>query len=346
MLKKGVSPKPLLDQATKLADHLKYAFKSPSGVPYNDLVFPNTAYDSQSNGLATVGTLVLEWTRLSDLTRNPEYGALAQKAEDFLLDPKPAKNQPFPGLMGTQISIQNGEIMTNSGSWSGGDDSFYEYLIKMFVYDPVRFKKYGERFVLAADSAMKYLRSEPKQGTVFLAAFSGTTPQNVSQHLTCFDGGTFILGGLVMKRQDYIKFGLDLANGCHETYLATATGIGPDSFGWDKNQVPRDQQDFFNKHGFYLLNKNYYLRPEVIESFYYSYRATSNTMYQDWAWEAFKNINRTTRTPTGFSEIENVNDPDGGAKRDNQESFFFAEVLKYSYLIHAKVSLPLFTFLL
>lgn len=71
-----------------------------------------------------------------------------------------------------------------------------------------------------------------------------------------------------------------------------------------------------------------------------STRITGDSKYQDWAWDAFVAINATTRTATGFTSISDVNAPGGGDKFNNQESFFFAEVLKYSYLIHAPVSSP------
>ena len=62
-------------------------------------------------------------------------------------------------------------------------------------------------------------------------------------------------------------------------------------------------------------------------------------MYQDWAWDAFIAINATTRVGQGFSEISDVNAANGGSFENVQESFLFAEVMKYSYLIHAPVSL-------
>lgn len=57
--------------------------------------------------------------------------------------------------------------------------------------------------------------------------------------------------------------------------------------------------------------------------------------YRDWVWDAFVAINTTCRTDSGFSGITNVNAADGGSKDDNQESFLFAEVMKYAYLVHA-----------
>ena len=62
-------------------------------------------------------------------------------------------------------------------------------------------------------------------------------------------------------------------------------------------------------------------------------------MYQDWAWDAFVAINATTRVGQGFSVISDVNAANGGSFENVQESFLFAEVMKYSYLIHAPVGI-------
>lgn len=125
----------LLQQAVNLANNLSYAFETPSGIPYNNLIFSNRSNDGvQTNGLATTGTLVLEWTRLSDLTGNDTFGALTQKAESYLLNPQPAIAEPWPGLVGTNIDIDTGRFEDSVGGWNGGTDSFYEYLIKVSCY--------------------------------------------------------------------------------------------------------------------------------------------------------------------------------------------------------------------
>ncbi|KAJ5292033.1 CAZyme family GH47 [Penicillium angulare] len=329
----------LLTQSKNLADVLKFAFDTPSGVPYNGINITSQGNDgSSTNGLAVTGTLVLEWTRLSDLTGDQEYAKLSQKAESYLLNPKPASNEPFPGLVGSQISIDNGEFTDASVTWNGGDDSFYEYLIKMYVYDPKRFKAYKDRWVLAAESTQKHLAAHPstRPELTFLSSYNNGNYDLSSQHLTCFDGGSFILGGTVLDRQDFIDFGLELVHGCEATYNSTLTGIGPDSWGWDPSKVPSSQKAFYQKAGFYINSGYYVLRPEVIESFYYAYRVTGDSTYQDWIWNAFVAINATCRTDSGFAAVTNVNAANGGTKDDNQESFLFAEVMKYSYLAHAE----------
>ena len=266
----------LLTQSRSLADTLRFAFDTATGIPINNLFTDQTTDGSTSNGLATIGTLQLEWQHLSDLTGDPQYGDLAQKAETYLLNPQPAFAQPFPGLLGTNVNITSGQFLDATGGWNGGDDSFYEYLIKMYVYDSSRFSNYSDRWTLAADSTIKYLTSHPSSQPqlTFLSSFVNTSFVNVSEHLTCFDGGNFILGGQVLGRQDYIDFGLQLVNGCHNTYDSTATMIGPEQFSWDTFSISPEETDFYNEHGFYITNPSYGLRPEVIESFYYAFRAT------------------------------------------------------------------------
>ena len=168
--------------------------------------------------------------------------------------------------------------------------------------------------------------------------------------VACFDGGNFILGGLTLNEPRYVDFGLTLVNGCRDTYVQTATGIGPEVFQWQDNKhfhtnttdnsgPPAEQAAFYERAGSCITGSSYVLRPEVIESYYYAYRATGNPIYQEWAWEAFVAINKTCSVGSGFSSINDVNAPDGGGFSNFQESFWFAEVLKYSYLIHAEVSL-------
>lgn len=271
----------LLNQSKNLGDVLKFAFHTPSGVPHNNINITSHGNDgSTTNGLAVTGTLVLEWTRLSDLTGDDEYAKLSQKAESYLLNPKPSSSEPFPGLVGSNIYIDNGHFADGAVSWNGGDDSFYEYLIKMYVYDPKRFAAYKDRWVLAAESTIKHLQSHPKSrpDVTFLSSYNNGNYDLSSQHLTCFDGGSFILGGTVLNRQDFIDFGLQLVQGCEDTYNSTLTGIGPDSWGWDENKVPASQITLYEKAGFYITSGAYILRPEVIESFYYAYRVTGNEL--------------------------------------------------------------------
>jgi mannosyl-oligosaccharide alpha-1,2-mannosidase len=174
----------VLKQAQRLANNLAYAFDTPSGVPQNDLIFPNSTDGSTNNGLAQIGTLVLEWTHLSDLTGNQTYAELSQKGESYLLAPQPASSEPWPGLVGTNVDLTTGLFQDTFGGWVGGDDSFYEYLIKMYVYDSTRFATYRDRWILAADSSIAHLASNPstRPDVTFLAEFDGQELIFQSEH--------------------------------------------------------------------------------------------------------------------------------------------------------------------
>ncbi|KAF3937904.1 hypothetical protein ABW19_dt0209364 [Dactylella cylindrospora] len=331
--------KTLLDQSIKLADSLKFAFNTTTGIPVNFFKLNSGPVSSdETNIVAAIGTLVLEWTRLSDLTGMREYADLAQRAQEYLLIPdNPEIGEPFPGMLGTRLRVKDGRFMDSHGGWGALCDSFYEYLIKMWVYDPRRFRKYKKRWIEAADSTIKYLATTPstRPDLIFVAEYSGT--QSISfhgSHLACFIGGNYLLGGQTLQNIKYSLFGLRLVESCHTTYSSTASGIGPERFGWDENLVPHSQKSFFEKNGFYYGGQTeYQLRPEVIESYYHAYVVTQDDKYREWAWDAFLAINKTCRTDVGYATISDVSRKDGGRQQDMQESFWFAEVLKYLFLI-------------
>jgi mannosyl-oligosaccharide alpha-1,2-mannosidase len=124
-----------LHQAKKLADLLSRAFDTQTGIPDNmiNITSGELLSTDQSTDLAVAGTLVMEWTRLSDLLNDPYYADLAQRVEEWLLRPQytPPFEEPFLGLEGSGINYTIGLFTGANGGWNGGSDSFYEYLIKM-----------------------------------------------------------------------------------------------------------------------------------------------------------------------------------------------------------------------
>ncbi|KAJ8126983.1 hypothetical protein O1611_g6655 [Lasiodiplodia mahajangana] len=177
----------ILAQAVNLAEQLSVAFNTPSGVPINDLVFngPNgpVTSDETTNGIATIGTLILEWTRLSDITGNQKYFDFTATAESYLIDViNPDVGEPYPGLIGTNVNVKDGTFADGRGGWNGGTDSFYEYLIKMYVYDTERFGALKDRWIAAVDSSIKYLASHPssRPDVTFLAAYNGKGESNLN----------------------------------------------------------------------------------------------------------------------------------------------------------------------
>ncbi|KAJ5709925.1 Mannosyl-oligosaccharide 1-2-alpha-mannosidase [Penicillium malachiteum] len=91
-------------------------------------------------------------------------------------------------------------------------------------------------------------------------------------------------------------------------------------------------------------------RPETVESLFYMYRVTGDLMYREWGWEMFKSFVQHTSVlenadgspftteSTGpqrvksFTSLGNANIVPAES-RDNMESFWMAETLKYFYLL-------------
>ncbi|KAF2423209.1 seven-hairpin glycosidase [Tothia fuscella] len=328
----------LLIQSKTLADTLKFAFDTPTGIPWKKLLLDERKSDGSSiNTASSIGTLVLEWTRLSDITGDKQYAAFVERAMRYLLDPKPKSIEIFPGITGTWVNVYSGSFTDAWGSWGGGGDSFYEYLIKMYVYDPARFSLNKERWIEAAESTIKYLTETPTGTDLFIITHTtGKKLDHESGHLQCFAGGNFILGGQILNETRYIDYGLKITESCHEMYSRTATGIGPERIRWPPASMTPEEEKQFQTSGFAITDPSYQLRPETMESYYYAYRATEDPKYQKWAWEAFVAIVTHTKTRNGFAPISDVNKIGGGWKLPRQESYFFSELLKYTYLIFAE----------
>lgn len=289
----------LLTQATSLADTLKFAFNTSSGIPVNWVYIENQTFSdraltvagTQTAGLAEMGTLVLEWQRLSDLTGNPEYGALAQRAEDYWLSPSA---ETWPGLTGGNFSCETGDIIDDFGGWTSGNDSAYEYLPKMYAYDPDRYALYGERFTLAAESTIANVLSSPSTRPDLVIPRTwgpGTQQQNYSEGLACFVGGSFILGSSVLDRPDWLPYGLDFAEWCANGYRYAASGIGPIIYSWDLTMLAEDvnqnQTELYDRAGWFIPDPAYYSggqAPEAVESWYYAYQMTGEQYWRDVAW--------------------------------------------------------------
>lgn len=342
MAKDPVLRRRLYDQMVRLGDILSCTFNTPSGIPRNwlDPALCVTD-DGTTNTVAGVGSLIVEFARLSDITGNPTYAEKARKAESYLLAPVPNEGEPYPGLLGSFVAVENGAMANSKGSWGSLSDSFYEYLLKAYVYDEKTYASYLERWKLAADSTMRFIASHPygRPDEVFLPYWEDQSRLNAMDSLSWFAGGSYVLGGMVTHNQTLLDFGLMIANAGGHLYNSTATGLGPEFVHWTP-----DCSDVWGEEHCDATNsvrpsdRSFKLRPEVLETWYYAYRATKHPKYREWAWNMFLAIERVCKTEYGYSAISDVMAPDGGQKLDQQESFVFAEVFKYIYLIHLEVS--------
>lgn len=302
---------------------------------------------------------------MSDLTGEPKYARYAREAEDALLQtiPKDIMAREIPGLFPDKADVVDNMSSGDVLHWGGGIDSFYEYLLKISIYDPQRFLQYRDNWVQAVNATIPYFGSVPLgyegKNILFLGQYHQIKNKFIpaSSHLTTFAAGNFLLGASVLNDARYRDFGLRLINGYHHVYAETTTGIGPESWKWIPSectgQLPyslywdcefeaeddEELMSFAVQHGFYMPSSSspsYNLRPETVESYYYAHRITGDEKYRDWAWEAWEAIDRATRVYNGFDAVSDVMAKPGMFNHGNKmESYFFAETLKYLFLIFA-----------
>jgi mannosyl-oligosaccharide alpha-1,2-mannosidase len=134
------------------------------------------------------------------------------------------------------------------------------------------------------------------------------------ESLSWFAGGNFILGGMVTDNQTLVDYSLSVADAAGAIYNSTRTGLGGEFVTWDITCESSDTNSCKPKDSIRISDGRFRLRPEVLETWYYAYRATKNEKYRDWIWAAFEAINRYCKTESGFSSLTNVDAVDGGRK--------------------------------
>jgi ER degradation enhancer, mannosidase alpha-like 2 len=79
-----------------------------------------------------------------------------------------------------------------------------------------------------------------------------------------------------------------------------------------------------------MIHIGYPLRPELIESLMFLYRATGDKSLFAIGEDILRSIQHSTRTPCGYATVKDVRDH---RLEDRMESFFLAETTKYLYLL-------------
>lgn len=249
---------------------------------------------------AEVGTLSLEFVALSKFTGDRRWSDKIAAINQYW-------SEHTTGLLRMNINPVT-ERMSGPATIGGGIDSTYEYLIKLKVMtgDPVAAKLYTVFEKIIVDK-------------MFVTYGSTTFPKSVGsvvvEHLGCFMGGMLIMGG------KYIKKGLAFTETCARMYTSNPSGIACDSVTIGHSGT------------IHCKNDVYLLRPEVVESIFYAWRATHDPKWRTYAKDIWRALAKWTQVDSGgFTDVRYVSHkvPE---KMDKQESWFLAETLKYLWLI-------------
>jgi len=295
--------KGLLQLAEDLGNRLLPVFSSPTGMPYVNVNLKTGAVRDEETNPAEVGTLLLEFGTLSKLTGKSVYYEKAKHAVTELYN-----RRSSIGLVGSGINVKTGEWTDSTSHISGGIDSYYEYLWKSWLL-------FGDKdcermWKSSISSVNKYLADDSHSGLWYGQANMNTGVRTGTDFgaLDAFFPGLLALSGDVERGQR-------LEESCYKMW--TEFGIEPELLDYSKMKITYN---------------GYALRPEIVESAYYLFHFTKSPRYFEMAHTFFDSLVKYCRTDVAYAALRNVETKE---KRDQMESFFLAETLKYLYLLFA-----------
>jgi len=359
-----------LKKAVDLANRVMGAFESPSGVPWASIILQDgkgeaSHADGGASSTAEATTLQLELKYLAFLTGESHYWEKAEKVMQ-VVDNNGAKD----GLLPIFIHPNTGTFRGSEIRWGSRGDSYYEYLIKQYLQTQKQEPIYLDMWKEALGGAKKHLLTYTKNGHFTVLA---ERPEGIEgrlhpkmDHLVCFLPGTIALaatGGATLaeakqqpgwgkEQEEDMQLARELAKTCMGMYKVTATGLAPEIAHFELDDPPRmyrteilaskseldtevaDGEGWKADFVIKPADAHNLQRPETVESLLYMWRITGDEIYREWGWDMFQSFVNHTMVDggggfTSVGDVRAVPPP----HRDNMESFWLAETLKYFYLL-------------
>ncbi|XP_019259396.1 PREDICTED: alpha-mannosidase I MNS4 isoform X3 [Nicotiana attenuata] len=291
----------LLHLAEDLARRMLPAFDTPTGIPFGSVNLLHGVDENESKITSTAGggTLTLEFGVLSRLTNDPIFEQVAKNAVRGLWARRSKIN-----LVGAHIDVFSGDWTQKDAGIGTSIDSFYEYLLKAYLL--FGDEEYLFIFQEAYKAAMHYLFNDPWYVEVNMNSAALVWP--LFNSLQAFWPGLQVLAG-----------DIEPAIRTHAAFFSVwrRYGFTPEGFNLATLTVQQGQ-------------KSYPLRPELIESTYWLYKATRDPRYLDAGRDMLASLQYGARCTCGYCHISDV---EFHKQEDHMESFFLAETVKYLWLL-------------
>ncbi len=295
--------KRFLTLAEDLGKRLLPIYNTSTGIPYRYVHLQTGKIRDSINNPAEIGTAILEFGTLSKLTGNSIY---YEKTKNALVQLYNRRSKI--GLVGTWINAETGDWINTTSHIGGAIDSYYEYLIKAWL--------------LFGDKECKEMWDESiKAINTYVAdtSFGGLWYGQVDMETGKRTGTSF--GAL----ESFFPAVLCLAGDTARAKMLQASCYNM----WKLHDIEPEDIDYSTMT---VKDKRYYLRPEIIESAYYLFYLTGDPRYREMGAKFFKSLVKYCKTDAGYAYLKDVTTKE---KADGMESFFFAETLKYLYLLFA-----------
>ncbi|MEP6616180.1 MAG: glycoside hydrolase family 47 protein [Ginsengibacter sp.] len=295
--------KKFLTLAVDLGNRLMPCFGTATGMPYRYVNLRSGKTRDSASNPAEIGTLMLEFGKLSAVTHDQKYYNAAKKAILAVYN-----RRSKIGLVGEIIDVNTGKWISTQSHISGYIDSYYEYLFKSWkLFGDADFKTAWDH---SAAAIRKYIIAKQPEGWFcrHVDMNSGIESQPLYGALDAFIAGLMaysgdVTTGIQMQKANY--------------YMWTRYNMEPEEFNYKTGKVN---------------DSSYSLRPENLESCFYLYRKTRNPEYLWMGKRMVDDILTHCYTESGFASLKSITTFE---KRNSMESFLFGETFKYAFLIFA-----------
>lgn len=296
-----------LEKAKDLGNRLLPAFNTPTGIPRASIVLATgqasaPGWTGGSSILAELGTVQVEFRKLGAATGESLF---ARKAEAVIEKMDAVK--PADGLFPIYVSADSGVPTTSQVTFGALGDSFYEYLLKVWLQGGRSESMYRRMYDAAmAGMTSKLLKRSRPSNLLYVADWDGGGTVDKMDHLVCFVPGMLALGAFTAAgtagEANAVR---DLTNAkalaytCWQMYERQATGIAPEfvEFPGGGDLIAAGRAPF------------YILRPEAAESLFILHQLTGNPVYREWGWRMFQAIDRYCKVEYGYGAHPDVRDP-------------------------------------
>lgn len=234
----------LLQKATEVGDLLYCAFDTPNRMPVTRWYWQQALEGAQQTAgtatlIAEIGSLTLEFTRLSQLTGNLKYyDAVKRILDEF---EKSQSSTSLPGLWPTVMNAHDVTFEDNSYTLGGMADSWYEYLPKQHILlggrdDEDQLKNMYDFAMTTAINNIFFQPMVPDNkdilvsGAVTVDSNTRTRLSPQGQHLGCYTGGMVAIGAKIFDKSEQMNTARKLVDGCVWAYDNMPSGIMPEQF--------------------------------------------------------------------------------------------------------------------
>lgn len=342
----------LLHKAIEVGEMLLIAFDTPNHFPITRWEWEKAAHGNRQTApdfmlVSELGSLTLEFTRLSQLTGDPRWYDAVNRIMT-LFDSQQSVTK-LPGLWPVIVDPRHENLTADTYFTFGGmSDSLYEYLPKEYILlggHVDMYQKMYEQAINAATETLFFRPMIPDEDDILISgdAFASEDGSKYAlepkgQHLGCFAGGMLALGSRLFSNENHMALGRKLTEGCMWAYKAMERGIMPEiaHFAscsstsscewnetlWHSEVLARQgsdqalltaeevaQRKNLPKGYTDVSDARYILRPEAIESVFYMYRITGERKYQDAAWEMFRVIDMVSKTELANAAVIDITKP-------------------------------------